>query len=173
MDNKNYNLAELLNTLEQQTRQWMQDHAISDPVMVGIHTSGVWIAQELHKRLGIREELGELSITFYRDDFGRVGLHPQDKPSLLPFSVENRHVLLVDDVLFTGRTLRGAMNELFDFGRPASITGIVLVSRGGRELPIEAQIAALREEPGMAFRYRLSGPDLLSLTLEKRPETSR
>ncbi len=135
MDNKNYNIAALIDQLEQQTRQWMQAKGITEPVMVGIHTAGVWIAQELHKRLNIGEKLGELSATFYRDDFSQVGLHRQNKPSRMPFEVENRHVLLVDDIVYTGRTLRGAMNELFDFGRPASITAIVLIARGGRQLP--------------------------------------
>jgi len=165
MDNNNYNIAPLIDQLEQQTRQWLHDKRISNPLMVGIHTSGVWIAQELHKRLQLPEELGELSITFYRDDFSRVGLHPQIKPSRLPFSVEDRHVLLVDDVVYTGRTLRAAMNELFDFGRPASITSVVLVARGGRELPVEPQVAALREEPGADFFFEVSGPEPLGLRL--------
>lgn len=165
MDNKNYNVATLIDQLERQTRQWMQDKGISNPVVVGLHTTGVWVAQALHKRLNVREELGELSATFYRDDFGQVGLHRQKKPSRLPFDIENRHVLLVDDVIYTGRTLRGAMNELFDFGRPASITAIVLIAREGRELPIEPQIVALHEEPGSHFRYQVSGPEPLTLQL--------
>jgi pyrimidine operon attenuation protein/uracil phosphoribosyltransferase len=164
MHNKNYNINALIDTLAQKIQQWMQTSGIADPLLVGIHTSGVWIAQELHKRLQLKEEPGELSITFYRDDFSRVGLHAQSKPSVLP-AVDDRHILLVDDVLYTGRTLRGAMNELFDYGRPASITAAVLISREGRELPIEAQIAALREEPGTGFMYRVSGPDPLSLDL--------
>ncbi|EIJ35157.1 bifunctional pyr operon transcriptional regulator/uracil phosphoribosyltransferase PyrR [Thiothrix nivea] len=166
MDNKNYyNVNDLISQLEQQTRQWMQDKGITEPVMVGIHTSGVWIAQELHKRLQLPEPLGELNATFYRDDFDQVGLHHQNKPSHLPFDIRGRHVLLVDDVIYTGRTIRGAMNELFDFGRPASITLLVLIARGGRELPIEPQVAVLHEEPGPGFRYELSGPELLTLTL--------
>lgn len=167
MDNKNYNINELLDQLEQQTRAWMQAKHITNPVMVGLHTGGVWVAQALQQRLAITEALGELSATFYRDDFNRVGLHRQQKPSHLPFEVEGRHVLLVDDVVYTGRTLRGAMNELFDFGRPASITVIALIAREGRELPIEPQIIALREEPGSGFRYRISGPDPLRLQLVK------
>lgn len=167
MDNKNYNVSELLNELEQQVRQWMQNTGIDDPLIVGIHTSGVWLANELHKRLQLEEEPGELSITFYRDDFDRVGLHPQSKPSQLS-DVDDRHILLVDDVLYTGRTMRGAMNELFDFGRPASITAVVLVSRGGRELPIEAQIAALREEPGKEYFFELNGPEPMSLKLSQK-----
>lgn len=165
MDNKNYNVNALIDQLEQQARQWMQDKGITQPVMVGIHTSGVWIAQALHQRLQLPEELGELNATFYRDDFDRVGLHRQNKPSYLPVDVKGRHVLLVDDIVYTGRTLRGAMNELFDFGRPASITALVLIARGGRELPIEPQVAVLHEEPGPQFRYELSGPEPLVLSL--------
>lgn len=168
MAENNYNIASLIDELEQQTRAWIEGKGLTDPVMVGIHTSGVWVAQELHKRLHIREELGEISITFYRDDYGRVGLHPQNKPSRLPFSVENRHILLVDDVVYTGRTLRGAMNELFDFGRPASITAIVLVARGHRELPVEPQIAALHEEPGENFMFQVTGPAPLNLNLIRK-----
>lgn len=164
MNNKNYNINELLDRLVQQIRDWMQERHIDDPLIVGIHTSGVWIADELQKRLQLADEPGELNMTFYRDDFSRVGLHPQSKPSLLP-DVDDRHILLVDDVLYTGRTIRGAMNELFDFGRPASITAVVLVARGGRELPIEAQLTALREEPGFEYSYEVSGPEPLSLTL--------
>ncbi len=169
MNNKNYNINELLDQLEQQVRHWMQETGIDNPLLVGIHTSGVWIAQALHKRLQLEEDLGELSITFYRDDFDQIGLHPQNKPTQVQ-DVDDRHILLVDDVLYTGRTIRGAMNELFDFGRPASITVAVLISRGGRELPIEAQIAALREEPGKDFTYKLSGPDLLDLSLMKKKD---
>lgn len=167
MDNNNYNINALLDQLAQHIRDWMQATGVDNPLMVGIHTSGVWIAKELQKRLQLEDEPGELSITFYRDDFSRVGLHPQSKPSLLS-DVDDRHILLVDDVLYTGRTLRGAMNELFDFGRPASITAVVLVAREGRELPIEAQIAALHEEPGKGFVYEVTGPAPLALMLLKK-----
>lgn len=165
---KEYAIAPLLDQLEQQTRQWLQDKQIHTPVMVGIHTAGVWLAQALHTRLGLSEALGELDVTFYRDDFSRIGLAAQNKPSRIPFSIENRHVLLVDDVIYTGRTLRGAMNELFDYGCPASITLVVLVDRGGRELPIEPQIAALHEEIAADLLFEVSGADLTYLRLVNR-----
>ncbi|MCL4108246.1 UNVERIFIED_CONTAM: hypothetical protein GTU68_065274 [Idotea baltica] len=114
--------------------------------MVGIHSAGVWVAERLHQSLKIEEPLGKLNINFYRDDFSRIGLHPQIKPSELPFSLENKHIILVDDVLFTGRTIRAAMNELFDFGRPASITLAVLIDRGNRELPVEANVTGFKRE---------------------------
>ena len=163
-----YAIAPLLDQLHDQIQQWLSQKHIHDPIMVGIHTAGVWLAQALHQRLGIREPLGELDVTFYRDDFNRIGLAAQIKPSRLPVSIENRHILLVDDVIYTGRTLRGAMNELFDYGRPASITLITLVDRGGRELPIDPQITALREEVPANQVFEVSGVDLASLRLIKR-----
>ncbi|MBU1396830.1 MAG: bifunctional pyr operon transcriptional regulator/uracil phosphoribosyltransferase PyrR [Gammaproteobacteria bacterium] len=114
-----------------------------DTVIVGIHTGGVWVAERLHALLGCALPLGTLDISFYRDDFSRIGLHPQVKPSSLPFDLEGRDILLVDDVLHSGRTVRAAMNELFDYGRPASIRLAVLVDRGGRELPIRPDFAGL------------------------------
>jgi pyrimidine operon attenuation protein/uracil phosphoribosyltransferase len=107
-----------------------------ETAMVGIYTGGAWLAERLHQALGIAVPLGTLDISFYRDDYSKTGLHPQVKPSKIPFEVENRHILLVDDVLYTGRTIRGAMNELFDYGRPAKIHLIVAVDRGERQLPI-------------------------------------
>ncbi len=114
-----------------------------DTVIVGIHTGGVWVAERLHAILHCPLPLGTLDISFYRDDFSRIGLHPQVKPSSLPFDLEGRDILLVDDVLHTGRTVRAAMNELFDYGRPASIRLAVLVDRGGHELPIRPDFAGL------------------------------
>jgi len=110
-----------------------------DTGLVGIMTGGAWLAERLHRALGINAPLGVLDISFYRDDFDQTGLSRNVKPSQVPFDVQGRHVLLVDDVLHTGRTVRAAMNELFDYGRPAKIELAVLVDRGGRELPIAAQ----------------------------------
>ena len=111
----------------------------SDAALIGIHSGGAWIAQKLQQQLGLATPLGLLDISFYRDDFARIGLHPQVKPSNIPFDVEGRRIILVDDVLYTGRTVRAAMNELFDYGRPASIDLAVLIDRGGRELPVFAR----------------------------------
>jgi pyrimidine operon attenuation protein / uracil phosphoribosyltransferase len=107
--------------------------------MVGVHTGGAWIAAQLHAALGLQTPLGTLDISFYRDDFGRVGLNPQVKKSDIPFDVKDAQIILVDDVLYTGRTVRAAMNELFDYGRAQSIELAVLVDRGGRELPVAAR----------------------------------
>jgi pyrimidine operon attenuation protein/uracil phosphoribosyltransferase len=109
--------------------------------LIGIYTGGVWLAERLHQALGLTIPCGTLDISFYRDDYEKIGLHRNVKRSHIPWDVEGRPLILVDDVLFTGRTIRAAMNELFDYGRPASIKLAALVDRGGRELPISAQYA--------------------------------
>jgi pyrimidine operon attenuation protein/uracil phosphoribosyltransferase len=136
-------------------------------VMVGIHTGGVWVANALHEKLGVKTPLGVLDISFYRDDFTRIGMNPQVKPSELPFTLDGRDIILVDDVLHTGRTVRAAMNELFDYGRPASIVLATLVERSGRELPIEANVVGLHMELAPNEHVKLSGPEPLSLELKK------
>lgn len=117
---------------------------LSELLMIGIHTGGVWIAERLHKKLNIQQPLGKLNIAFYRDDFSRIGTHPQVTPSKLPFDIEDKHLLLVDDVLHTGRTIRAALNEIFDYGRPASVRLAVLIDRGEHELPIRADFMGKR-----------------------------
>ena len=124
--------------------QQIRPHLQANTQIVGIHSGGAWVAHRLHALLGLSAPLGLLDISFYRDDFGRRGLHPQVKPSSMPLDVEDRPLILVDDVLYTGRTVRAAINELFDYGRPASIRLAVLADRGGRELPIEAEFCAWR-----------------------------
>jgi len=110
--------------------------------LVGIHSGGVWLVDRLLPLLGRPVARGTLDISFYRDDFDQRGLRAENKPSQIPFDVQDQHIILVDDVFHTGRTIRAAMNELFDYGRPASISLAVLVDRGGRELPIVPQIVA-------------------------------
>lgn len=107
--------------------------------LVGIHTGGVWIARRLHEALRLDVPVGEIDVAFYRDDFKQRGLKPGVRPSDLPFDVNGRDVILVDDVLYTGRTVRAALNVLFDYGRPGSVGLAALVDRGGRQLPICAQ----------------------------------
>ena len=131
--------------------------------MVGIRTGGVWIAQRLHRVLEIKPPLGALDISFYRDDFTRIGMNPQVKPSDLPFTLDDRDIILVDDVLHTGRTIRAAMNEMFDYGRPASIVLVTLVERSGRELPIQANVVGLHMALGRGEHVKLTGPDPLQL----------
>ncbi|CAE6493169.1 MAG TPA: bifunctional pyr operon transcriptional regulator/uracil phosphoribosyltransferase PyrR [Nitrosomonas nitrosa] len=135
--------------------------------MIGIHTGGAWVAKRLHQALGIRLPLGVLDISFYRDDYSKIGLHPQVKPSKLPFEIEGSHIILVDDVLYTGRTVRAAVNEIFDYGRPAAIHLAALVDRGGRELPIAAQyIGAMLSLPeDKMLELKQEGDGKLSLGL--------
>jgi pyrimidine operon attenuation protein/uracil phosphoribosyltransferase len=154
----------LLESMAEELQTLIQDNC-PDPVMIGIHTGGVWIAERLHAMLNLEEPLGHLDISFYRDDFTRIGINPQVKPSTLPVSVDDRHILLVDDVLHTGRTIRAAMNELFDYGRPASVRLVTLVDRPGRELPIQADVVGQHLELGSHEHIKLSGPDKLELSI--------
>ena len=136
-------------------------------VLVGIHTGGVWVAERLHAALGLKLPSGSIDVSFYRDDFNQRGLHANARTSQIPFDVEGAHIVIVDDVLYTGRTIRAAMNELFDYGRPAKIDLAVLADRGGRELPIApsfcthslslpaAQMLALERADDGALAFRL------------------
>jgi len=162
-----YDVAQLLASMHSKLHQLIRDQALSDPIMIGIHTGGVWIAKRLHAQLGITQPLGTLDISFYRDDFTRIGVNPEVKPSQLPISIDGRDILLIDDVLHTGRTIRAAMNELFDYGRPASIHLAVLVDRSGRELPIQADVSALHIDLQTNQHIKLQGPDPLQLTLSQ------
>jgi len=124
--------------------------------LVGMHTGGVWVMENLVERLGLREmPTGTLDTSFYRDDYAQRGLHDGVKPSRIPFDVEGRRILLIDDVLNTGRSVRAAMNLLFDYGRPAHIRLAVLVDRGGRQLPICADYAGLRLDMPAGERINL------------------
>ena len=137
------------------------------PLMIGIHTGGVWVAERLHRDLGLKEPLGTLDISFYRDDFTRIGMNPQVRTSHLPVNVENRHLILVDDVLHTGRTIRAALNEIFDYGRPASVALACLIERGGRELPIEPQAVGEHIRLGKNQHVKLLGPEKLELRIQE------
>jgi pyrimidine operon attenuation protein/uracil phosphoribosyltransferase len=113
-------------------------------VLVGVWSGGAWLVERLQKDLALPGSHGVISSTLHRDDFGSRGLASGTDPTQLPFDIDGRHIVLVDDVLYTGRTIRAVVNELFDFGRPASVTLAVLVDRGGRELPIAAAYAAAK-----------------------------
>ena len=119
------------------------------PRLIGIHSGGTWIAERLHRDLALPDRAGAIDISFYRDDFNRIGLHGQVKPSEIDFDVAGADIVLVDDVLYSGRTLRGALNVLFDYGRPARVDLAVLIDRqtpegDARELPIAARFAGAR-----------------------------
>jgi len=138
---------------------------IKEPVIIGIHTGGAWIAQALASRLDNNTPIGSLDISFYRDDFSRIGINPEVRPSAIPFEIDNRHIILVDDVLYTGRTIRAALNELFDYGRPASVILAVLIERDGRQLPIAADCIGQTITMQAHQQIKLSGPRPLSLEM--------
>ncbi len=136
------------------------------PIIVGIETGGVWIAEQLQKRIAPGAELGRLNISFYRDDFTRIGLHPMVKPSSLPTEIDDRTIILVDDVLHSGRTIRAAMNEIFDYGRPKRIVLAILIDRGEREIPVQADIVGATTELDSGSHIKLEGPDPLRLVIK-------
>lgn len=141
------------------------------PKMIGIRTGGVWIAEALHQHLELQDPLGVLDISFYRDDFSKVGLNPNVGPSDLPWDLNDQHIILVDDVLYTGRTTRAALNEIFDFGRPASVTLVTLLDRQGcRELPFQADITGMQIKCNQTLK--VTGPDPLKVTLLEDNEVS-
>ena len=139
------------------------------PLLVGIHTGGAWLAQALHRRLedtlALDEPAGTVDVSFYRDDLARSGVPPQARPSQVSTSVDGREIVLIDDVLYTGRTVRAAMNELFDYGRPAAIRLAVLVTRNGRQLPVAPDFPAEMLSLELGERIKLAGPDPLQLHL--------
>ena len=152
-----------LTTLAAATQAYLEKSGATEAVMIGIHSGGVWVAERLHKLMAIGEPLGHLDISFYRDDFSRIGMNPQVKPSHIPFNIDDRHIILVDDVIYTGRTIRAALNEIFDYGRPASITLVALIDRGGRELPIEANVVGVKMTLAADENIKLQGPEPLTL----------
>ncbi len=157
----------LLDKMAHDTQALLAQRSIKNPVIVGIHTGGVWLAEHLHRSLALTTEVGQLDISFYRDDFTRIGMNPQVKPCHLPFSVDDQHIILVDDVLYTGRTIRAALNELFDYGRPASIMLIVLIDRNGHELPIQADVRGMHINLAKHEHIKLQGPEPLLLAVTK------
>ena len=138
----------------------------SKPVIVGIETGGVWIAEQLRRRVAPEAELGRLNISFYRDDFTRTGLHPTVKPSSLPTDIDDKTIILIDDVLQSGRTVRAAMNEIFDYGRPKKILFLTLIDRGEREIPIQADFVGDRIQLDSGSHIKLEGPDPLKLVIK-------
>ena len=117
-----FNTQQLLEDLCKDLKNYLAQQNISEPIFIGIQTGGVWVAKKLQTLLNnSKANLGVLDITFYRDDFSRVGIQPTVKPSKLPLRVDNKHIILVDDVLHTGRTIRAALNEIFEL-RPTCIS---------------------------------------------------
>ena len=165
--NKEINIESLIDNMANEIRTHCEDLKYKKPLMIGIQRGGVWVATRLHHKLGYKDPLGELNIAFYRDDFSKIGVHPEVKPSKLSTNIDDRHVILVDDVLHTGRTIRAAMNEIFDFGRPASISLVILIERSGRELPIQADVIGKTITLKQGEHAKLSGPEPMALEIKK------
>ena len=140
-----------------------------DAALVGIYSGGAWIAERLASMLPGEHAVGFIDVSFYRDDYNRSGLKPNTRRTALPFDVEGATIVLVDDVLYTGRSVRAAINELFDFGRPAAVELAVLVDRGGRELPIDATYTGVRLTVACDLSIVLSRDDEGKLSLGVEP----
>ncbi|MCP1473246.1 pyrimidine operon attenuation protein/uracil phosphoribosyltransferase [Pseudomonas sp. EB276 TE3739] len=160
------NPADLISQMATRLKAHLAQRDISEPRYIGIRTGGIWVAQALLKELNSDAPLGTLDVSFYRDDFSRNGLHPQVRPSALPFEIEGQHLVLIDDVLMSGRTIRAAMNELFDYGRPASVTLVCLLDLDAGELPIRPNVVGATLTLAGNQRVKLSGPEPLSLELQ-------
>ena len=150
----------------------MRGAAAFDARFVGIYSGGAWLADRLARAIPGDHPVGYIDVSYYRDDFNRTGLKPAVRTSEIPFTVEGARIVLVDDVLFTGRSVRAAINELFDYGRPAAIELAVLIDRGGRELPIEATWAGARVAAARDVSVVLSRGDdgRLALSTERAPK---
>lgn len=157
---------QLLPKMAHDLRALLQRRGIAQPHFIGIRTGGVWVAEALLRELQLDTPLGTLDVSFYRDDFTRSGLHPQVRPSELPFEVEGQHLVVIDDVLMSGRTVRAALNELFDYGRPASVTLVCLLDLDARELPVQADVLGASLALAPEQRVKLSGPAPLALELQ-------
>ena len=160
-------IDQLLDQLEAGLRRILQERGVDAPALIGIRTGGVWLADIMSKRLGLNEPYGELDISFYRDDFSRIGLNPRVTPSSLPFDTEGRDIILIDDVIMSGRTIRAAMNEIFDYGRPASIILATLIDLGARELPIQPDVSGRALVLESHQRVKLRGPEPLRIELQE------
>jgi len=157
----------LYRTLLEQVRAGLA--GVPDAAIVGIHSGGAWLAQRLATDLDLTQRLGSIDVSFYRDDYAKKGLHPDVKPTHIGFNVDRANIVLVDDVLYTGRTTRAAINVLFDYGRPARIMLASLADRGGRELPVAADFVGVHAElkAGQTLSLQRGDDGTLSLTIEE------
>ena len=159
-------IPDLLDQLEAQLKITINERNLDNPLMIGIHTGGVWIAEKMHQRLAISEPLGLLDISFYRDDFSQIGVNPKVKPSQLPLNIEGRDIILIDDVFFTGRTIRAALNEIFDYGRPNQVLLGVLIERDGRQIPLKPDCVGQTITLPKRQRIKLTGPESLTIQIK-------
>ncbi len=166
MTNINLEIPALITRLEADLKSLILSRNMDNPLMIGIHSGGVWIAEQLHQRLQIQEELGTLDISFYRDDFSQIGMSPKVKPSQLPAHVEGRDIILIDDVFYTGRTVRAALNEIFDYGRPKQVILAVLIERDGRQVPLQPDCVGCSITLPKGQRIKLTVPSPLGVHVE-------
>ena len=159
-------IPELLDNLESELKHAIAERQVTNPLMIGIRTGGVWIADIMRQRLDIQEPLGLLDISFYRDDFSQIGVHPNVKPSHLPSNLEGRDIILIDDVFCTGRTIRAALNEIFDYGRPHQVLLAVLIERHGKQIPIAPDCVGSYITLDAEQRIKLTGPEPLAIVIE-------
>ena len=166
MPTQHLNINDLLDSLETDIRQQIAARKFDKPLLIGIHSGGAWIAEQLHRHLGMTEALGLLDITFYRDDFPQIGMHPNVKSSHLPPHLEGRDIILIDDVFYTGRTIRAALNEIFDYGRPNQVLLAVLIERNGRQIPVQPDCRGIRIDLPEGQRIKLTGPEPLEIEVQ-------
>lgn len=159
----------LLARLTDQVGAMIREAGPSRCALVGVHQGGAWLASALQQRLALPGEPGAVDIAFYRDDLARGGLQSEVRPTRMPLDIDDQVIILVDDILYTGRTIRAALNEIFDYGRPAAVRLAVLLERPGRELPIQADVSAHHIELPPRQRVKLRGPDPLHLVIEEAP----
>ena len=156
-------LAEITAKIQSQ----LEINGVPNTALVGIHSGGVWLMQRILKSIKQEVSFGTLDAALYRDDYAQRGLKSESKPSNIAFDVTDKHLILIDDIFYTGRTTRAAMNELFDYGRPASISLAVLINRGGAELPIAPNIVGaeilLKSNQDLQLTQDADGKLVLSL----------
>jgi len=169
MINNTLEIPSLLTKLELDLKKLIQEKQLNNPLMIGIHSGGVWVAEQLHQRLNIQDPLALMDISFYRDDFSQPNMHPQVKPSQLPSQMEGRDIILIDDVLYTGRTVRAALNEIFDYGRPNKVVLGVLIDRDGRQIPIQADCKGCSITLPAGQSIKLTGPSPLGVHIQSFP----
>lgn len=158
----------LLTDITARIQAQLEKNGSSNSALVGIHSGGVWLVQRILKSIKQDVAYGTLDAALYRDDYAQRGLKTEPKPSQIPFDVQDKHIILIDDIFYTGRTVRAAMNELFDYGRPASITLAVLINRGGAELPILPNIVGteILLNPDQSLQLSQDTKGKLHLSLE-------
>jgi pyrimidine operon attenuation protein/uracil phosphoribosyltransferase len=162
------NPEQLLDDITNKIKMQLQ----ADTAIIGIHRGGVWIMQHVLENISQDVPYGTMDAALYRDDYAQRGLKNIPKPANIPFDINGKHIILIDDIFYTGRTTRAAMNELFDYGRPASVTLAVLINRGGAQLPITPQIqgASLLLKPNQTLKLSQDTQGALQLALENNED---